>query len=295
MRNFVSVNAKYYRNSKAAGEIGHVQRAFAENKNAVPELEHRNFGTSDDLVERYKTAFEKASAEYHPLKRKNANTFLDAVVSFSNEHVERLYEKHGQEKVDKAFSVCMDNLGKRLQAEFGFQPIGWKFHGDEGHTDPKTGEFKHNYHAQLILLNYDEKQGRMPLRTMQRADWSRVQDIAGECFKKMGLRRGLSKEQTQADHLEKDEYIKQKHAREVKEASVLSRFTKQLEKLMDYFEANNEKRIKSTEKRLQKTVDEIDTMDWDEGLETVRKYKERTEKAADRTFNFDVPRSKNKP
>lgn len=295
MKNFVSFNAKFYKHSNASGEIGHVQRAFAKNKNAIDERTPDNFYSTSDLKAAYDEAHAKACKQYGYFGKGDANTFLDACVNFSREQVDRLREKHGDEKVQRAFTACLNEFGRRLNDEFGFKCVGWGFHMDEGHTDPKTGKFNHNYHAQMILLNFDEKNGRMPLRKMKLEDWSKIQDLAGECFKRMGMKRGISKEITQAEHLEKDEFIKQKHAREMQEASVLSRFTKQLEKLMDYFEANNEKRIKSTEKRIQKTVDEMDSMDWDEGLETVRKYKERTEKAADRSFNFDVPRSNNKP
>ena len=54
MKNFVSVNTKYYKHSNASGELGHVNRLFKENSNAFKEYTKFNFGSSDNLFEEYK-------------------------------------------------------------------------------------------------------------------------------------------------------------------------------------------------------------------------------------------------
>jgi hypothetical protein len=45
MKKYVSVNAKYYKHSKSSGEIGHVIRQFADNKNSIEHLTSENFGS----------------------------------------------------------------------------------------------------------------------------------------------------------------------------------------------------------------------------------------------------------
>jgi gas vesicle protein len=62
MKKFVSVNAKYYKNSNAAGELGHVNRLFKDNVNAFKEYTKDNFGSSDNLMNEYKKIHEKRNS-----------------------------------------------------------------------------------------------------------------------------------------------------------------------------------------------------------------------------------------
>ena len=255
MANYVQSNAKYYKGSKASGEIGHIQRAFADNKNSVDELKQYNFSSTNDLHTAYKQAFNQAAKKRPELGLPEANAYLDTVVSFSRGQVRELIEKHGWEKVQKGIERRLNSFMEEIEEKQGFKAVGWGFHADEGHKDPLTGEWKENYHAHVVFLNYDEKTNKMPLRRKKKADWEQFQDIVAGCFQKMGFKRGINKELTQAEHLEKDEFIAQKQNRILQENNLLKKFYSQMEKLIGYFEANNEKRLKSTENRIQKTVD----------------------------------------
>ena len=295
MPSYVSANAKYYKNSKSSGEIGHIQRAFAENKNAWDELTPYNFQSTSDLNSAYRRSFEESSKKNPYLKSEQANTYIDCCVNFSRDKMNALADKYGWDKVQHVMTRRLNDYMAEIEEKQGFKPVGWAFHADEGYIDKLTGEFKHNYHAHVVFLNYDEKTNKMPLRRKTKDDWGQFQDIAAECFQKMGFKRGISKEITGAEHLEKDEYIAKKQARQMQENNLLAKFSKQMEKLLDYFETNNKKRLRATENRLQNTADQMEEIDFDEGLEVMRKAKERAEQSSGERFRFEVPSSKNKP
>jgi len=213
MNNYVSFNAKYYKNSQSEGEIGHVQRVFAENKNSIKELQRNNFDCGYSIIDRYKDIY--AQAEQHKGKKlqKNANTFIDGVLAFSRDQFEFLMESPQYKRV---VSNHIDDFMQQVKGQTGLEPVGWAFHADEGHKDPETGELKINYHAQLIFFNHDFKTGKAPLRELQQrgseSAWSKLQDLAGQVFQPLGFVRGISKDMTHQKHTEKDDFIAQKQA-----------------------------------------------------------------------------------
>lgn len=213
MNNYVSFNAKYYKNSQSEGEIGHVQRVFTENKNSIKELQRNNFDCGYSIIDRYKDIY--AQAEQHKGKKlqKNANTFIDGVLAFSRDQFEFLMKSPQYKRV---VSNHIDDFMQQVKAQTGLEPVGWAFHADEGHKDPETGDLKINYHAQLIFFNHDFKTGKAPLRELQQrgseSAWSKLQDLAGQVFQPLGFVRGVSKDMTHQKHTEKDDYIAQKQA-----------------------------------------------------------------------------------
>ncbi|MBA6061444.1 hypothetical protein [Pseudomonas juntendi] len=213
MNNYVSFNAKYYKNSQSEGEIGHVQRVFAENKNSIKELQKNNFDCGYSIIDKYKDIY--AQAEQHKGKKlqKNANTFIDGVLAFSRDQFELLMENPQYKRV---ISNHIDDFMQQVKAQTGLEPVGWAFHADEGHKDPETGDLKINYHAQLIFFNHDFKTGKAPLRELKQrgseSAWSKLQDLAGQVFQPLGFVRGISKDMTHQRHTEKDDFIAQKQA-----------------------------------------------------------------------------------
>lgn len=213
MSNFVSVNFKYYKASQAHGEIGHVMRVFKKNTNAIESLTHENFGSDFNLIDKYDELLKFAKQN---TKEKTGrvsqvqNTFLDGVLSFSNEQMLEI-------KKDPLWKHKMtghiEALMLDIEAKTGFMPVGWKFHLDEG-TKQENGEYKLNHHAQLIFMNHEKATGKAPLREFQKRKddsiWSEVQTLAGERFEDMGFVRGVSAEDIHRKHLEKEEYIAQK-------------------------------------------------------------------------------------
>jgi uncharacterized protein YcbK (DUF882 family) len=162
-------------------------------------------------------------AEFEKVKGKkfqsNANTYIDAVVGFSLDQMEAL---KGQPDWKDRISNCMELFGEAIKQNYGLQPVGFNFHCDEAHTDKhgnivknESDRNKMNYHAHFIFINYDPLTKQAPLRKMKKADWSRIQDIAGDTFEELGFERGISKEITGKRHLEKQELIENSY-REIK-------------------------------------------------------------------------------
>lgn len=224
MSNFVSVNFKYYKDSQAKGEIGHVMRIFKKNTNAIESLSHENFGSDFNLVDKYDEllAFAKQNTKEKTGRASQVqNTFLDGVLSFSNEQMLQIkknplwkFEMHGR----------IEALMLDIEKKTGFMPVGFKFHLDEGTLD-ENGQYKLNHHAQMIFMNHDKETGKAPLREFQKRKddsiWSELQTLAGERFKPMGFVRGVSAEDTHTKHLEKDEFIAQKQVKAVSRAARL--------------------------------------------------------------------------
>ena len=215
MSNFVAVNFKYYKNSQAHGEIGHVMRVFEKNTNAIESLTHENFGSDFDLVAKYdellafakQNTKEKTGRAYQATK---ANTFLDGVLAFSNE---QMLELKKDPDWKSKMSQHIEQFMLEIEQKTGFMPVGWKFHLDEG-TEDENGNYRLNHHAQMIFMNHDKKTGKAPLREFQKRKgdsiWSELQTLAGERFKDLGFVRGVSAEDTHKKHLEKDKYIDKK-------------------------------------------------------------------------------------
>lgn len=215
MSNFVAVNFKYYKNSQAHGEIGHVMRVFEKNTNAIESLTHENFGSDFDLVAKYDEllAFAKQNTKEktgRAYQDKKANTFLDGVLAFSNE---QMLELKKDPNWKAKMSQHIEQFMLEIEQKTGFMPVGWKFHLDEG-TMEENGNYRLNHHAQMIFMNHDKATGKAPLREFQKRKgdsiWSELQTLAGERFKDLGFVRGVSAEDTHKKHLEKDKYIDKK-------------------------------------------------------------------------------------
>jgi len=223
MSNFVAVNFKYYKDSQAHGEIGHVMRVFQKNTNAIESLTHENFGSDFDLVAKYdellafakQNTKEKTGRAYQAAK---ANTFLDGVLAFSNE---QMLELKKDPNWKAKMSQHIEQFMLEIEQKTGFMPVGWKFHLDEG-TMEENGNYRLNHHAQMIFMNHDKETGKAPLREFQKRKgdsiWSELQTLAGEKFKDLGFVRGVSAEDTHKKHLEKDKYIDKKQESNVSAA-----------------------------------------------------------------------------
>ena len=228
MSNFVAVNFKYYKNSQAHGEIGHVMRVFEKNTNAIESLTHENFGSDFDLVAKYDEllAFAKQNTKEktgRAYQDKKANTFLDGVLAFSNE---QMLELKKDPNWKTKMSQHIEQFMLEIEQKTGFMPVGWKFHLDEG-TMEENGNYRLNHHAQLIFMNHDKATGKAPLREFQKRKgdsiWSELQTLAGERFKDLGFVRGVSAEDTHKKHLEKDKYIEKKQESNVSAAEHVER------------------------------------------------------------------------
>jgi len=233
MKKFVSVNAKFYKHSKASGEMAHVDRLFNENKNCFPEYTKFNFGSDYNLYKKYNEIHQRRIKAIKKNVRKDSNSFLDFVVSFSLEQWEWLEKKHGNLKLEQAMKIMMKKFMAEIHEQHHLFPVGYRLHADEGHMKQyekyqeqqeriKNGELKvdeeilknesltRNIHAHVIFYNFDFKTKTSPLRKFTRKTWINFQDIAGQSFSKAGFFRGISKDLTKKTHLKKSDFVNKK-------------------------------------------------------------------------------------
>ena len=108
------------------------------------------------------------------------------------------------------------------QQRFGITALQIHIHKDEGHyQDPQdTASWRPNYHAHIIWDWMNHNTGKS--YKLDADDISTLQDLAAEA---LGMDRGVSKSETNKQHLERNDYIVAKQKRELEESK------KQVEKL----------------------------------------------------------------
>nr|WP_075519281.1 hypothetical protein [Moritella viscosa]SHO14573.1 Plasmid recombination enzyme [Moritella viscosa] len=234
-KNYVANNTKYYKDSNSSGEMGHVDRLMANDKNAFSELTKNNFGhtfenESLNLHQNYLIKLDEAKKQNPSAIQKHSNTFIDSVLAFDNKLMFEILEtENGQDRVNESIKNYMNDFKKN----YGFEPVGFQFHTDEGTfynkkqfenlddedlkkrlvptKSDETGEdgyLKQNFHAQAIFLNFNKETGKSCLRTMKKQDWRDTQDLLHKHFKEYGFDRGEPKQTAAKDHKNKDEYVK---------------------------------------------------------------------------------------
>jgi hypothetical protein len=219
-KNFVSTNFKYFKDSNFKGLVDHILRNFKENINAFPKYTPDNFGNRYNQ-ESYQKIYDKVNARKAELKlkrlNKTSNTHIDGAFSFSLDRWEELEKEYSKSDLKDMITERMNKYMGEFRKEFGFEPIGWEMHLDEGFEkqieEKKNNPDKklvRNIHAHVGFFNYNFKNDRAPLRKMTKKDWSKTQDIAAKHFLDMGFIRGVSKENTKKNHLSKDDYIQAK-------------------------------------------------------------------------------------
>lgn len=299
MKDFVSLNFKYYKDSNVTGVLGHINRQFKVNKNAYINRTKNNFGDSG-LISKYQQLRRKVEITKGKSIRKDATTLLDGVLVFSLEQFENLEKSLSQNELQEALTLYTREYMQKIKKLYGLEPLGFQFHLDEGHIKNK---FVRNVHAHLTFYNYDFKTNKSRWRELKRKDFSKMQDMAGTIFSDLGFRRGKSKEMTKKNHLKKDKYIEQKQNKivennktEIKELELqiseleLSykqkviqlkrKFKRLLAKISTYTlnllnsaEKVEKKSIRKNTEKLVKCVDEISETDLTAGLAVAEQVK----------------------
>ena len=231
VKKFIAVKTKFYKNSNASGEMGHVDRLFAENINSFAEYSDQNFGSDHHLFDRYKELHNQRNNIRKA--REDATTFVDAVLVFSLDQWEYLEDKYSPESLKKGMKKMMDDYLLRMKNEYGLEPIGYKFHLDEGHIKQfeayqnqqdrlakglvpddeeiiKKEDLTRNIHAHVLFYNFDFEKKCSPWRKVTKKQTSQMQDIAHECFKRAGFERGISKEITKKNNRTKEQLVADK-------------------------------------------------------------------------------------
>lgn len=133
------------------------------------------------------------------------------VVALSEEQAKAYLES------GKDLGVGFDNFTKNLCEKYGFTPLQVSLHLDEGYIE--NGVARSNIHAHLTLFNFDFDKERSVLRTLKKQDYKDLQDLAANSFQEVGFNfiRGIDKEITKQEHLEKNDHVIQKQTLELKQ------------------------------------------------------------------------------
>lgn len=160
-------------------------------------------------------AIQKEKKSYH---KKKSNTYYEQVLVLPQE----MFFDDLKNGKGNLIGKSMQDYMLKIKKEFGFEPIDMHLHLDEGHKD-KDGKFITNVHAHLGFLNFDFDKGLTVLRKLVKKDFSLMQDMAADAFQANGLNyvRGISKNISKAKHLEKDDFINEKHQELIKELAVM--------------------------------------------------------------------------
>jgi len=246
MKKYVAVRTKYYKSHKGKSLEWHVRRDNRNKNTASVFDEHTHNNVHHEIRSRG-----SCRAEYKELNgrkiRSDYNEIFEHVLIFSRDKFEQLEEKYKDKSPDfvkKAICKLVDEYGQEIKKKYGFEPLRYDLHMDEGRYDKETGEFKRNIHVHFSFYNYNfdakkahiqalqdfkdnpvagskppEKPEFIPLNPVKKKvkdkngklavnpAFADFQDIAGEIFKKAGFVRGQKKSITNAQHLDRDQFI----------------------------------------------------------------------------------------
>ena len=152
---------------------------------------------------------EKIQYKNKSYAKSNESTLVEMVVALSEEQALNYLES------GKDLGVGFDNFTKKLCEKYGFTPLQVSLHLDEGNVE--NGVTKLNIHAHLTLFNFNFEKERSVLRTLKKQDYKDLQDLAANSFQEVGLNfvRGESKEITNKEHLERNDFILSKQKQQI--------------------------------------------------------------------------------
>ena len=146
MKKRIAVRTEYFKRTQAKGEMTHVMRGFEHDKNVIaPELTKSNFGHKAEHIQ---AKYEKA---LKAMPEKTKNSLIDSVLVFPLDQLKEMKKEHPKELREKIHKAINDMM-KEMQNEFGFEPLGYKMHLDEGHYD-EDGNIELNPHAHMLFAN----------------------------------------------------------------------------------------------------------------------------------------------
>lgn len=242
MKNFVSIRSQYYKIGEARSALDHAhakRNGFTQSANVYPSLSTANRGYYQNKMNNCTDSFDEICARHQEVTRKKMrkdfNVLFEHVVVFSDPHFNKLAENIGLDKAANFLVSRLKQYMNSIKLEFGFEPIGFDLHLDEGHVDFKTQKFKRNVHAHVQFFNYDFQKRVAPLRHLMKKGQSlegqtnqlnpnfvMMQDLAATAFRDIGFKRGISKDVTSKKHLRKEYFVMKKH----KEANEALRIVK---------------------------------------------------------------------
>ena len=252
MKNFVSVNLVTY--NKSHLEIIYKHNIERKNFNsAIPYLLNETQQLDKNVNLSYSTFEELENKRQNYLKSKNKNDYMqkhlvEFVVSLSFDKVKE-YLKDNID-IDKGFI----EYAKDLKANYGLETLNIDIHKDEGFIE--NGEVKFNYHAHILVYNYQVNKNLVFASNLKKSDYRNLQTLAQDSFQKVALdfKRGVSKFATKKEHLSREDYIKQQKQKQLKSLFVdIDTQKKELKNI--YTEINKQKNEMKKQRDLYKKVD----------------------------------------
>lgn len=244
----LSFNLKAKKSCDADGMILHCVNLKARQKSdnvQYPENTHLNI-SSPNLHQNYKDVTDRIETLKNKKIQKNANHYLEGVLAFGRED----YEKDPEGFREKA-PALIEKYMNDIADKYGFEPLGYSLHFDEGHTNEETGKQELNVHAHISFVNYDFEQNKSRFREIQKKYVSnrkypnehfvKMQDMAFDCFKELGFKRGVSKQISKDKHLEKVDYVEKKLNEAIEKIDKLENKSSKLEKQNEILELSNKK------------------------------------------------------
>lgn len=250
MKNYISVNAKYFKASQIHKIYNHNQRVSNIDyllKDNDKKYKNLTYSTNEsfNLVENFSEQFNKKCQDqkahnFFKPKTGNENEIIEMVVALSEEKaLEYLNQENSEELLMQGYKQFLEDI----EAKYGLKGLEVNLHTDEGYYD-NDGKVKYNIHAHIIFLNYDFDKSKTVLRNLKSKDWSNMQDMAQESFQKHNLDfiRGESKQLTNKEHLDRNDFILQKQQQKLNEQILqLEKNKSILTKQVQVFNANKNK------------------------------------------------------
>ncbi len=216
MKNYICVNAKYYKSTRASKIEAHNKRLSSIDY-LLKKSDYKNI-TDTNLIEKFNEYYNKQKSIQAKRKcytRKNGNSIIEMVVALSeHQALHYLNQANGEKLIFKG----LQQFQRDLEKTYGFKGLQISLHTDEGYVDVEN-KTKYNIHAHLTFLNFDFENEKTVLGYLKIKDWQDMQDLAAKSFQSVGLDfiRGKKKEVATKDHLERNEYILKKQHLQLKE------------------------------------------------------------------------------
>ena len=234
----IAVRCRYYKRQSALAVLDHAhhkRNGFTHSQNVKAELSHHNMGFyfhgANSCTEALELLCKKHKEIMGKKVRADNNILFEHIIIFSEAQYKKLESKFSPARINKAMIAKLKSYAMSIKAQFGFEPLGIDLHLDEGRYESspnsKKKNFIRNIHAHVQFMNFDFSADKLfaPLRhlmtkgkdkngkTLQlNPHFEKIQNIAFEHFKLWGFKRGVSKNITGAEHLNKEAYVQQRLA-----------------------------------------------------------------------------------
>ena len=278
---YAGVSCRYYKQEAAVLALDHsnaLRQGITKSSNVFTDQTTNNFGYyyhgASSCLEALDLMKQKHKHITGKKVRSDNNVLFEHVVFFSEFRIAQLEKKYGSKKVKIAIAKRMNKYARSVKREFGFEPLGFDAHLDEGRIE--NGKFIRNYHIHLQMFNYSFEKRLAPLRHMMKKgkndkgqtkslnpNFEKLQDLVHQAFGDIGFNRGESKDITGRKHLNKEEFVKEKRKNIEIEVADLSMKNEELKievkrKLAENLDLTN--KIHSQEKTMSWLEEQIDNL-----------------------------------